>query len=105
MMNARGNMAIIIVLALLVIAIVPGVLITFIPQLKILFQIYAIFMIYSIIRGYLGPGIITIVISAVLIWFLVFKYPGIFASLWVFQLSLGVQFMSIIIWGIGTSKR
>jgi hypothetical protein len=104
-MNKSGNMGLIIIIALLVVAVVPGILVALFPPIRILFQIIAVFMVYSLVRGYLGQGTLTLVVSALLIWFLVFKYPGIFASLWVFQTLLGLQFMSIIIWGIGTSRR
>ncbi|MBI2597607.1 MAG: hypothetical protein HYW50_00235, partial [Candidatus Diapherotrites archaeon] len=39
------------------------------------------------------------------VYFLVFKYFEIALSLYVFQLLLGLQFLSVIIWGVGTRLR
>jgi hypothetical protein len=87
------------------ILIIPPIILAVFPPAKILFQILMIFIIYSIVRGYLGGGPLTLIISAVLIYLMVFKYTYIFASLYIFQTLLGVQFMSVTIWSLGTLFR
>lgn len=101
-MNEKGNVLIFIFLGFIAIALLPPIIMHFVPAAGLLFQILMIFIIYSTVRGYLGQGKMSVIISAVLIYFLVFKYRDITASLWVFQLLLGIQFISVIVWGIGT---
>ena len=104
-MDNKGNIILIILAAILGIMLLPPLVMAIWPPAKLLFQIMMIFMIYSIVRGYLGAGPLTIIISGILIWIMVFKYTAILASLWAFQMLLGVQFFSIIIWGVGTQLR
>ncbi|MFH1255681.1 MAG: hypothetical protein V1494_00140 [Candidatus Diapherotrites archaeon] len=82
----------------------PAVLYIF-PQAKLLFQVIMIFSVYMLVRGYLGSGMLTIIITAVLIWFLVFKYPEVTASLYVFWMLVMFGGVSVLIWGIGTVFR
>ena len=105
MMDERGNVIFIIIGAFILIALIPPILMMLFPPIQILFQIMMIFMLYSIVRAYMGDGPLTLILSAILIYFLVFKYTYIFASLWVFQMLLGVQFLSVVIWGVGTTMR
>jgi len=100
--DEKGNIVLIIIAGILAILIIPPIILAVFPPAKILFQILAIFIIYSIVRGYLGGGPLTLIISAVLIYFLVFKYTYLFASAYIFQTLLGVQFMSVTIWSLGT---
>lgn len=104
-MDNKGNIILIIIAAIIGIMLLPPLVMAIWPPAKLLFQIMMIFMIYSLVRGYLGAGPLTIIISGILIWIMVFKYTAILASLWVFQMLLGVQFFSIIIWGVGTQLR
>lgn len=102
-MNEKGNLLFFLFIGLIVIALLPPVIFAIWPPAKLLFQIFSIFMIYSLVRGYLGSGSLTLIVSSVFIWFLVFKYTTIFAALWLFQLLLALSFISVVIWGIGTS--
>ncbi len=102
-MNEKGNLIFFILLGLVAIAFLPPIIFLIWPPAKLLFQLFSIFMIYTLVRGYLGSGPLTLIVSAVFIWFLVFKYTVIFASLWLFQLLLGLSFISVVVWGIGTS--
>ena len=104
-MDQKGQIGFLIIGVLLVVILLPAVIISVFPVAKILFQIFSIFMIYSLVKNYLGPGMISILISGVLIWFLVFKYPTLWATIWFFQLLLGVQILSIVTFGIGMSAR
>ncbi|AJF60244.1 MAG: hypothetical protein J4224_00960 [Candidatus Diapherotrites archaeon] len=104
-MNERGNLLLIVLAAMILLAILPVLLAHLFWPVKLVAQIIFVFVIYSTVRGFMGPGHLTIVISAVLIYFMVFKYFDIMLSLYIFQLMLGVQFLSVIIWGIGTRMR
>lgn len=104
-MNQSGNVVLIIIAGIAAIMVIPWIVLTVFPPAKLLFQILMAFIIFSTVRGYVGEGAISWIISGVLIYFLVFKYAEITATLWVFQLLLMVQFFSVVIWGIGMSAR
>ena len=104
-LNQKGNVVIFILIGFLIIALLPPIIMHFVPAAGLLFQILMIFIIYSTVRGYLGQGKMSIIVSVILIYFLVFKYRDITASLWVFQLMLSIQFLSVLVWGIGTRMR
>lgn len=104
-MNERGNIIILIFVGFLVLALIPVIITSFIWQAKILMQIILIFVLYTTVKGFLGTGKLTLIVSAVLIYFMVFKYFEIFIALYILQLLLGLQFLSVLIWGIGTTMR
>ncbi len=104
-MNQNGNLILFVGLGFLVLLVLPAVVFNFFPIAGILFQIIAIFMIYATVRGYLGNNIISIIISAIFIYFLVFKYRDLFASVWFVSTLLMFGFGSVIMWGIGTKVR
>lgn len=104
-MNSKGNVIIFILIAFAVILLLPPIIIEIVPAAKYLFALIMIFVIFSTVRGYLGDGVLTWVISGILIYFLVFKYLLVTASLWVFQILLAVGFGSVIMWGVGTRFR
>ncbi|HLC79620.1 MAG TPA: hypothetical protein VJG83_04310 [archaeon] len=104
-MNQKGHIILIILLAFLVLAIIPLIITTFFWPARIIMQIIMIFTIYTTVRGLMGSGNLTLIISAILIYFMVFKYFELFLSLYVLQLLLGLQFLSVIIWGVGTTMR
>jgi len=104
-MNQSGNLIIFVAIGFLALLIVPPIVFWLFPVAGILFQIIAIFMIYATVRGYLGNNIISIIISAIFIYFLVFKYRDIFASVWFLTTLLTFGFGSVVMWGIGTKMR
>ncbi|HIH10416.1 MAG TPA: hypothetical protein HA254_07170 [Candidatus Diapherotrites archaeon] len=101
----KGHIIFLIIGAFIILAILPVILTTFFWPAKIIMQVVMIFTLYTTVRGLMGSGNLTIMISAILIYFMVFKYFEIFLSLYVLQLLLGLQFLSVIIWGVGTTMR
>ena len=104
-MGSRGHIILIIIAAFIVLAIIPVVITSVFWPAKILMQIIMIFTLYTTVRGFLGSGTLTLIVSAILIYFMVFKYFEVFLSLYILQLLLGLQFLSVIIWGLGTTAR
>lgn len=104
-MNENGHILFLIIGAFLILAILP-VIISFVsPEAKLIMQVILIFTVYTTVRGLMGSGTLTIIISAILIYFMVFKYYEIFLALYILQLLLGLQFLSVIIWGVSTTMR
>ena len=100
-MNEKGNIVLILVVGILVLALIPVIITSLFAPAKLIMQVIMIFVIYTTVRGYMGPGNITIMISAVLIYFMVFKWFEVFLSLYVLQLLLGLGFISAVMWGVG----
>lgn len=104
MKNQKGNILITILSAFALIAIILLFLLNFVPSAKILVSIILVFMIFSTVRGYLGDGILTIIFSGLLVYFLVIKYFQVTFLLYVFLFVLmSLQVLSLIIWGIGST--
>ena len=104
-MNERGHIILLILGGFLILAIIPILITSFFWPAKILMQIIMIFVLYTTVRGFLGAGTLTLIVSAVLIYFMVFKWFELFLALYILQLLLGLQFLSVLIWGIGTTMR
>ena len=104
-MNESGNLIIFVLVGFLAILVLPPIIFYFFPVAGILFQILAVFMIYATVRGYLGNNIVAIIVSAIFIYFLVFKYRDVFASVWFITTLLTFGFGSVVMWGIGTRIR
>ena len=101
----KGHIIIIILIAFVVLAFLPVLITSVFWPAKVLMQVIMIFTIYTTVRGLLGSGTLTLIVSAILIYFMVFKYFEVFLSLYILQLLLGLQFLSVVIWGLGTTLR
>lgn len=104
-MNNKGNLLIIIVLAMLAAIFILPVLMHFFLPLNIIVRIILIFVIITSVRQFLGNSVISLLISGILIYFLVLKWWWVSASGWVFITLLGIGFFSIIVWGLGTTMK
>ena len=101
-MNQQGNVLLFIIGGLLALAFAIPLIMWLFPYADILMRIILVFLIFTIVRGYLGDGTLTLTISAVLIYFLAFKYAYIAATAYVLYILMGFSFLSVIVWGIGT---
>lgn len=100
--NEKGNF-IFIALALMigVVLILPILMVAF-PPLDIIIRIMLVFVIFTTVRGFLGNGVLTIVISGILIYFLVVKWWWIGATGW-FAITLATfGLFGIVTWGSKT---
>ncbi len=105
-MNERGNLILMILGAFVILALLPPVIMMVFPLADLLMRIILVLLIFTTVRGYLGSNALAIIISAVLIYFIVIKHPYISTSIYViFFVLLMFQFLSVIIWGIGTQMR
>ena len=104
-MNQSGNLIFFILIAFVVLALIPPVIMIIFPLADIIIRIILALMIFMMIRGYLGDGIPTLVVSGVLIYFLVIKWAYFTASAYILYFLLGLSFLSVIVWGIGMNLR
>ena len=103
--SQRGNVVLFIIIGFLIVLAIPPLIITMFPAAALLFQVIMIFTIFTTVRQYIGDGMPTYIVSGILIYFLVFRYPEITSSLWVFQMLMMFGFTSAILWGIGTRMK
>ena len=102
MVNQKGNFILIALGLMLLLVIALPVLMYLYEPLGLIVKIFLIFVIFRTVQGYLGNGTITLIISGVLIYFLVFKWWWIGASGWLAITLFGLGVFSIITWGSKT---
>ena len=102
-MNEKGNFILIALgLMVAVIVLVPILMILF-PPIDIIIKIILVFVIYRTVQGYLGNGVLTLIISCILIYFLVLKWWWVGATGWFAITLFGMGIFSIITWGSKTA--
>ncbi len=88
---------------ILAMMVLPAVLMMASPVLEIIIKVALAIIIFSNIRAHFGNNILTIIISAVLIYLLVIKWASFTAAVYIFMfLIVPTQFASLAIWTIGT---
>lgn len=107
-MDERGMLHIflLILVALIAVIALPAVVMKVFPLADLIIRIILAFIIFATVRGYLGSGIPSILVSGVLIYFLVIKWAYFAAAAYVaLFILLSLQVFSIIIFGIGMGMR
>ena len=94
--------ALLIILGLIVF--VPVLAITISPELKLLFQIAAVIMIFNWVRNIVGPGMLTYAIAGVLIYIFVFVMPQFTLGIYVVWTIMGLGVFSMLFWGLTLFK-
>ncbi len=83
MMNAKGNLLIGVLFIIVVLMILPFLLKVVLPESDLVFKIVLIFSIYSFVTQLMqSNNTLTLLITGVLVYFMVFKYGDLFVSLW-----------------------
>jgi len=105
-MNEKGHFILIILGAFLAVALLPPLIMILFPQADLIMRIILVFLIFTTVRGYLGDGVLTLLISGVLIYFLVVKWAYLTASLYmVFYVFLSFSVFSMLLWGLNSIVR
>ncbi len=107
-MNEKGmlNIFLLIIAAMIFVIALPPMIMFFFPIADLVIRIVLVFLIFMTVRGYLGSGVLTIVVSGTLIYFLVIKWAYFTAAAYVaLYFLLSLQVFSIIIFGIGMGMR
>ncbi len=91
--NQRGNLILGTLLVILGLALVPFIVKIIFPQIDLIYKVVLIFAIYSFVTQMLqNNSTLSLLITGILVYFMVFKYGDIFTSLW---------FLSIIFTYVG----
>ena len=105
-MNQNGNLIVFILLAFVVLALIPPVIMMVFPIADIIMRIILALLIFMTVRGYLGDSALSLIVSGALIYFLVIKWAYFTASAYVFiYFFMTFSFLSVVIWGIGMNLR
>ncbi len=89
----KGNLIIGTLLVILGLALVPLIVKLVFPQIDLIYKVVLIFAIYSFVTQMLqNNSTLSLLITGILVYFMVFKYGDIFTSLW---------FLSIIFTYVG----
>lgn len=104
--NQKGMFVLILLAGFIILALIPPVLMMVFPAVDIIMRIILIFMLFTTVRGFLGPGTPSLIVSAVLIYLLVIRHPYFSTAIYImFYVLLAFQFMSVVIWSIGTALK
>ena len=71
-----------------------------VPEIGLLFQVFLAFVIFSFVSRMLGQGLLTYIISAILIYILVIRFYYLFAAGYIFYLIVATSIGSIILFGL-----
>ncbi len=95
-----GLMLPVLLIILGLIVFVPVLAITISPELKLLFQIAAVIMIFNWVRNIVGPGMLTYAIAGVLIYIFVFVLPQFTLGVYIVWTIMGLGVFSMLFWGL-----
>ena len=98
-MNQRGNPLLIFALILAALVLIVPAIMYVVPEAFLIMQIVLIFAIWNAVRGFIGDGYLTLLITGVLVWFLVIKHPILSATFYmVFFIFLGLNIFGTVMW-------
>ncbi len=101
-MGQKGNFIFIALGLMVAVVVLLPILMYAFPAIDIIVKIFLVFMIFQSVRGFLGNGTITLLISGILIYFLVIKWWWVGASGWLIISLFTFGAFSIITWGSKT---
>ena len=93
-LDSRGNLVLFGVAGLLAMVVLVMLVLFLIPEAALIMRIILIFAVFMTVRGSLGDGVPTLLISAILIYFLAFKY---------FELAAGAYVLYFVVAYTGTT--
>ena len=101
-MNQRGNFILIAMAVMIAVVLLLPISMYLFQPIDIIVKIMLIFVIFTTVKGYLGNGVLTLIISGILIYFLVIKWWWVGATGF-FAITLGTMgLFGIMTWGSKT---
>jgi len=94
----------ILIVILIAVLVVPGAM-ALSPIVKYVIMAILVFFIYENVAKALGKGVLTIIITGVLAYFIIYKYLYLSASLMMFYIFLMFGVTSVFVWGTSTLSR
>lgn len=97
-LNARGNLLIYYLVILVGLIVLSMLILYLVPEAQIVMGIILAFSIYMTVRGSIGDGMPTIIITAILVYFLVFKYFFLASGFYLITIVLAYAGAGVITW-------
>ena len=97
-LNARGNLLLYYLVILVALLLVSMLILYIIPEARIVMSIILAFSIYMTVRGSIGDGMPTIILTAILVYFLVFKYFFLASGFYLITIVLAYAGAGVITW-------
>jgi len=94
----------ILIVILIAVLVVPGAM-ALSPIVKYVIMAILVFFIYENVAKALGKGVLTIILTGVLAYFIIYKYLYLSASLMMFYIFLMFGVTSVFVWGTSTLSR
>jgi hypothetical protein len=91
---------ILLVIVFVFLMLLPIIFSEFFPAFKWLMMAYFCIMIYLFVKRILGSGIVTLVVSGILIYIFVYQLLYIFAAAYILYLIVGLGLSGIIVFGL-----
>jgi hypothetical protein len=98
-MNNKGGLFLVIGIGFLAIILLPIIFMQIFSISKPLFQVILAFVIMGYLKNLGIEGVIFWILSAILIYFLAWKYVEIASTFYVLMFLMGAGFTSSVIWG------
>ena len=100
-----GGMLAALVIVLVAIVVLPIMAISFSPELMLLFQIAAAIMIVSWVRNIIGPGILSLGLSGILVYIFIFMLPQFTLGMYVIWTFMGFGLFQALFWGLTLFRK
>ena len=94
----------IVIVIVIAVLIVPGAM-ALSPIVKYVIMAILVFFIYDNVAKALGKGVLTIILTGVLSYFIIYKYLYLSASMMMFYVFLMFGVTSVFVWGTSTLSR
>ncbi|MBU0636530.1 hypothetical protein KKE06_05895 [Candidatus Micrarchaeota archaeon] len=98
-LNQRGNLLLYYLIVLLGLIFISMIILFLVPEARIVMALILAFSIYMNVRGSIGDGMPTLIITAILVYFLVFKYFFLSSGLFIISMVIAYSGASLISWG------
>lgn len=97
-MNQNGNLLLYYALILVAMIVATMFILWLFPEARIVMSIILAFSIYMSVRGSIGDGLPTIILTAILVYFLVFKYFYLSSGFFVITMIIAYTSAGLITW-------
>lgn len=98
-LNQKGNLLLYYIILMFGMIILALVILALFPEAQFVMGVILAFSIYMNVRGSIGDGMPTIVITAILVYFLVFKYFFLSSGFYIITMVVAYTGVSLFTWG------
>lgn len=97
-MNQQGNLLLYYLLILVAMTVIAIIILFLVPEAQLVLSIILAFSIYMTVRGSIGDGLPTLLITAILVYFLVFKYFFVSGPFFIISMIIAYAGAGLVTW-------